>query len=892
MGVISACCSEIPTPRLVMTRTYDSSNQREPDWTGSESQIQPTLTSPPRHAPPPTNRNAMPTFRDAIAIFRARAAAGEVKNRKTGKTGKFADSRIAPILTNVTAAVRRAARAFHGGRDLGEAELLDVELEPLFSTLPFHSEQAAIKDERVGPKKEASNVRLFVSVVTGFDVKSGRQPVKKTRVLGGWRPLYDAVEAAGKAGRLKDGTVKSYKRGVRRCAELMLAHGIGRPEDMPDDADRIQAMGVALKWSRKEIACVMSAYRGAADLAGLTHLPRAHEIVDRNGMGIKSLTDFPARLASAGYTGDPRTIDTLEAVKVLAPDLGHALEDVLRAGRTAGMSSTWVKFRLKAANWFVASVLRGDVPGISDEDLRTLTWLDLWIVTRDVPAPVNVVRSAQQARYGAPRGAMEHRPIIRFALDASAPRSYQNSHLHLAGHARAAQEAEAVPVYTQQLTVNIDAIWSITAAVFGPSDDATGVETSNPELWKQAEEAVRATKKAIVKLNKTRSLAGRKKKDKLPITYPQMMCMGLPYLMQRCHELREAISARLLLAGNLDSRSSIALQNRYNEALREYVVALMLCDDGLRRANYANATVGLQILPIWRRDGNGRIVGLEGLRTEWSGYDHALVKLKVDKKGYRENRRGRDITPAFLDKVLLWDFWTQTRVDFLVSAGLLESAEQYDIETDTFAFLPTPRPKPGQIVDYYTEQARYAAELAAVAAGDATVRPTPPVWRGHVSEDMLSEYFGRAVHRVCRHVLKKSDLPEDYDDPRMVEEWRGLFSGHATRLMLSCYFGGMRNNWAQAVWLTNDEEKTLRDHYIALQANFNDVMNADDWRRPTWFDAVIDRALDRHPGDDWAAFWRTFDAMRPGECLKRMVEAASKRKEPRSKRSAAVLAGR
>lgn len=811
----------------------------------------------------------MPTFREAIATFRAKATAGEIVNRKTGQPGPFAASRVPPILSNVTTAVRRAAASQNGGRHLGETEILELELEPFWTVMPKLAFDDAEENGRSDPAKERANVRLFVSAVTGRDIEHDRQPVVPARVPDAFRPLYDAVVAEhAHHQRLSKATMRSYKRGVLKMAELLLSQGIAGPEGMPTDPELVHQWGKALGWPRKETMYCLTAYRKAAGYAGATHLPLPYDLVDEDGLGIKSLPDYPARLKQAGYTGDPRTAPIQDTVLALAPDLGEPLIKVITAGRTAGMSPAWAEFRERTANWLVAEVLRN--ASALEINVETLTWLDLWIERREVDVVLDAKQESQLARYRSSRVAKtsrrEHRSLMRLLLDAGAPRSYENSNLRLKNPAH---EREAVPVYTQQMMQHAKTAWSITKAWFGEA-----MEHDEPEIWGRATAAFTALQKHIKEYNRPRLLLGRKPKNRLPITYPQSLCMGVPYLARQCYALRGELRDRLVKLGHLESRESQRLLNEYDSALFAWAVFTIPTDDGLRRKNYANASLGAQVRVQYTPEPPGAVTGVARVSTHWSGADGELVALKKttenDAGTQVVNDRDRDITPAFLDPVLAFDYLTITRPRALVAAGLLERVEDFNPRRDDWPLFITTRPTAEQRAQYHAEQAAYQAAVVEVAEGTSEVTPARPTWRGHMSEDRLSELYGRTMHRICVEVLGRDDLPA-FDDPKLAKDWFGIFSIHIFRTEIACYYGGTRNDWDAASDLTNDTLETLKKNYHKVQKDLDAKKHRTDWQNPKWFDAVMDRAAGRHPGDDWVSFWRRFDPMRPHDSLERLV---------------------
>ena len=102
--------------------------------------------------------------------------------------------------------------------------------------------------------------------------------------------------------------------------------------------------------------------------------------------------------------------------------------------------------------------------------------------------------------------------------------------------------------------------------------------------------------------------------------------------------------------------------------------------------------------------------------------------------------------------------------------------------------------------------------------------------------------------------------------------WRGLFGGHIVRTLHGTYWGGLRDNWAYACFITTASEDTLKRHYVAVRSAVRAMeleVGPNHCRR---FDDVMDRLLQYNPDDDWDRFWATFDPKNPDAALRTLTD--------------------
>lgn len=798
----------------------------------------------------------MLTLPEAISRFDAASRAGEIPNRKSGTRSSLKPSRRDPIISNVRKAVEHALQTLNGGRAVGTDVMEATDLKPLLLTLPEHGRLAVTEaDEDFDPKaasKIESNVRLFVSVVLGRDIVKDRAPVVRARVLPAFQPLYDALDAW--VNECPDER-RSLRRGFVLWTELAAANGAGTPEQVPDDYAAIQAWGRRLGWKPKDVAYALNAWRKAVRLAGADHA-MAWDLVVHNGLGIKSLPDFVSRARAAGFNGDIAAATAADLLPYLAPKLGAALAKVIQEGLNTGLSSAWASDMRDMASWVVAGLV------CLGEDAARLTWFDLWTMRREVAATVDAEQDDQLAQYGIAGGAaVAHHSLIRRLLDSTARRSYELSHLTLFNPDH---EADPVPVYTDSLLQNFEMAFVVTNRFFGGR-----MHQQRPELWAQATMEYDSLARHTTEYNKPRILLGRKARGKLEITWPQLLCMGIPQLARDCYELRRKIADRRGRIGHLESRESQVLVNSYCDALTTYAIVALLADDSLRVKNYSGAMAGthVRVTPVLAADGTWR--GIAEIRTSFTALDSDTVALKSKKVTSGDhNARNRRVTPGIVDHTLWFEYWTLARPRALVAAGLLPNIEAFDPADDDFAAFITPRPSSDQLADYQLARAE----------------GRKPAWRGNLSEDMLSDTFGAALHRICVEVLRR-ELPA-WGSKELVDDYRGLFGAHIVRLMVATWFGGVCGNWEAATYRTNDEEVTLRRHYVHLSAWAKEQEHRDGPEGLRWFERVVNRVLHLRSADDarWPQFWHVFDPEHPEHALAWLDRAPVTTVRPRQRR--------
>lgn len=165
---------------------------------------------------------------------------------------------------------------------------------------------------------------------------------------------------------------------------------------------------------------------------------------------------------------------------------------------------------------------------------------------------------------------------------------------------------------------------------------------------------------------------------------------------------------------------------------------------------------------------------------------------------------------------LLWDFISVWRPKLLVKAGRIPSLATYDLEADM-------------------RKGRWA-----LFPSDAAV-----VTRPEDSRTDMSELAGRELHYLVRTFLRPAvgGVPKVPEWNALEKNWNGLWAQHVTRMLNASYHGGVRNDWKAAMYLTKDNEQTLKDEYNVVNEEIEEKLGLDvtNWEHPGAYDVWMDR---------------------------------------------------
>lgn len=377
------------------------------------------------------------------------------------------------------------------------------------------------------------------------------------------------------------------------------------------------------------------------------------------------------------------------------------------------------------------------------------------------------------------------------------------------------------PWFTHAVWQNCSRVWDMVSDVYG----VLGCTSAGASDWAKITSRWGRLQKELSDRQLPAHVKTRAKdKGKLirTVTLPHLVCVGLPLRRHELHALRADWLQSLqtaTAAGHARPEEHPVVRDaadRYFAAAISFCLLSLCIDDGLRAKQYTRGRLGSggNFRLVLTRDRDGKPIGIEKLTTWWTGDMNDSAHLKI--KGRRKNkkilkRENREVRWGFVDRAILWDVISYWRPRQLVSAGLFPTLGSYDLEADLAS-------------------GRYALFPSDVA-----------VKRAENSRTDLSKLMGRELHYIVRRWLR-TDLPE-WDEISRDPEWRCLWAMHVSRLLIGSYWGGARNQWEIACYLTTDTETTLRNEYAEIDEGLRDRVgpNTTWWEHLNAYDSWMDR---------------------------------------------------
>lgn len=808
-------------------------------------------------------------LRDAFDLFDRKNLDGGILDARTGTSGSVSPARRNVLRTYVKSAAARAV-----GLHPKDPAVLDVDLLPFLSVLPDLAHLDATALRRTDPANEASGVRTFLRTVTNdrLVARTYKRRVRPESLLPAWRPLADALRNASSQ---QSGRFSKYVGWLETLQNILVLNGVRRPEDIPDYAtvaawvaahitshaskDDLSAQdGVTLQERiDKRRSSYFSAYRTARKLLGcpadLPALPKPHRDCER---GVKALPDLEQRIEDAAMrlqsqgVGLPSplpgaTSDPLAILDVLAPEIAKATRSYIEWTKTSAVrSDAWQAAVVGAASGFVAELIR------LGEDAFTLDYPDMFLQSRETAKTTPTNNLGLKRRVALVD--REELPLFRVVLDAATRRSFLNSPFTLP----ASQADLSVPLYTPAVFNDFAAAWAVTEQVYGQQ---LGMETQSPDEWRDIERTHTRIAEHMKEYNDSREMEGHKDKTLVSANWGQAVCIGGGILWRHARERRTAWKESVAKYGDNTAPARRA-RRAYGKALDDYILWIVLLDDGMRIANYAQARIGRHVrLTSEIVNGERRITGVT---THFRGYDAEARTKKRRKAGGRQNVRTRTLNPGIVDMELFTDFMYVSRVDDLVTAGCIANRDAYDPESDSFALFVSRQ----------------------------STRPS-----GAYLTSRLSKRWGRMLHWLMRDVLQHSD-PEGNQIPSWKElqrskplrrKWRAIWNAHVLRQLIATFVVGVLKDEATACRMTNDTPATLAAFYNQFDDNLAELMKGPKGiNHPEHFADICGRLL-RGEILDWA----TFDAHNPASAQWVTQQQALRAPKPaRSRRSRFVAA--
>lgn len=735
-------------------------------------------------------------FEDAAEKFRAKNEQGEIPNRKTGGTHSISENRCAAVIS-------AARRGLHRATD--RANVGPVDLAPYAETLPEHARAYARERGRSHPDGYASRARLFLQVVEGKVYQQQRQG--RSRVLEAWRPLYEALEARGEREELNWG----FRAAFRKLQNLALLHEVRRPEELPGRETLEAWAGEAEDISPRYFRRMLEAYWIGRRELDDTELPVLKTRVRENERGLRSLSNLPEVLAEHGHRPEaPYELTGPEILRMIAPKVAQTAADYVES--VSGDSSSVEKKAWGAASRAAAEAIR---LGHDPSDLH-VPQLFQPVLERSLEIP-----SYQQDLVDDGARVTETVSLLGIMLDDWAERSWANSALTV-------ESGEDDFWYTHTVRQDVEHLYRMVMSEYTKTLDDSELQTIKEEYEQELT-------RRMEEHNDNHVVAGQKDKERFlrTMTWPQLVCIGLPALRERVFELRDHYFAQVERQdGELGAGGVHRARTRYFSALEKYLATALVADDGLRMQNYSGAQVGkhVEVVPEVEETDEGEIrwAGLERVATHFFGQDPEHVRLKKDTDENGRNRdRHRDVNRDIVDFTLLKDYLLDARPYRLSQAGLIGDEEDFDPRTDDdrYALFVSPRSS--------RPDGRYGKKSS------------------------LSHKIGKALLWIAGDVLGR-DVP-DWTDEARTGEWRELWAGHIVRLLITTYWGGLRGEWAYAERLTDDTRRTLERAYDrAASGAMQAKMRREGWENPHHFDEICDRL--RHGKEvDWEAVREAYD---------------------------------
>lgn len=786
------------------------------------------------------------TFTEAAELFDRKNIAGLVPDGRTGALGMKSRNRRNQIVSNTRNALRVAS---------GLEDVDDLVLVPFLEVLPACAKRHGNDRDGGSGDAAASDVRCFLRTVEGREYKTKRRVVRET-FLPEWKSMGEALLRPLEAPpATPDGAEpdrwRRYAGWLSSLQDVLLLNGHRSPTGVPDHETAMQWCREA-GYSQKDAGNLFVAYRKARELTGALHLPPLAIPPRVDPRGIRSIPDLAermtagaARLASAGNSAPtpwtpgrhPADMPVLDILDLVAPEFAWATRTYVDWARGEGMKSeAWIAEVEDTASVLVAELAR------MREDVTTLDYMDLYTERRQVPR--TGAAQASGSKRAPARGAMDDVTLLRKLVDIAAPASFARSPLTLPEE----QAQAAVPYYTPAIFNNVIAVWTVVAQAYGVGLGYAEAE-GHAEEWRSIEREHDRVIQRMKKHNAGRQVGGQKNKDLVKVTWGQAVCVGLLEKWRTARERRMAWHLAFERNGGATvpeaaaTRPAVeAARRAYCRALREYVQAAVLLDDGMRIRNYANARNGLNVHIVGAQDPTtGLWQRVDTVTMTFRGYDRvAGTKKKRQESTGAEGKRTRQLSRGVVDHELFADYLNECRIDDLVRARLIASREVYAPARDRWAlFVSTSVGKKKRKYGGYTEAA-------------------------------LSKRFGRFLHRLCRDLLDLRD-EEGRTIPTWAElraatpdgkalrlKWRGLWNAHVLRQLIATFIGGLMQNWIEAVARTHDTIATLQNIYLNHEALVNDLNKRVGIQRADWFVPVCRRLI---AGEE--IVWATFDPQCP-----------------------------
>lgn len=689
---------------------------------------------------------------------------------------------------------------------------------PIFHSLAY---QAAKRKGHGSPSDHGSRAARFVELVTGerFDRKRCGVPVHAP-----WKRLFD-------------GTHTRLDR-LRYFVQICLLAGHPSPARLPPWQKLHAAASVKEnndgKAARRRASEAGTAYRSArrALLASATSEVDRARIANEFAALPRQLRGAAVHLASEDWVRtrvaeevpNPDQLTAWEMVEIVAPgifkDFQHWASDQGPGAHRAPATRNFMKESVQRA---IAYLIRAGFA----EKLAEIVCLDLLAEDVELSESHTIVNPRVAAILGETDSVSVS--LLWAAVDHEAELALARSPVVNQETVGAGPGGSAW--ITDSLANDCQNLWTLTSTVYSSlsRNKGNGGHRWATALARWADLKAEISRRRIPARRKP--FAKNKQLLIQQITYPQLICVAAPIRRRELHRLRfiwlSALDKAFRLGHGPNHPAVVQAASAYFDEALPHLILMLAIEDGMRLKNYTRGRPGEHFqfsLSHGLTDGHPGVLygllanqsdrgpcGLNELRTTWSSRPDDPASVKVGSRASGLNDRpGRSVRWGILDRVILWDYLSVQRPLHLFASGRVDSPASFHLEQDL--------------------------RLSPFALWATNRRSKQP----RAARTNLAQKAGQELHRMAR--ILRPGLPDwthVSGDPR----WRALWTIHSTRLLIASYYGGVRKDWDTAVYLTTDEEKTLRDEYVVVSHALNDRFGLDSshWENPSAYDPWIDR---------------------------------------------------
>jgi len=727
----------------------------------------------------------------------------------------------AAIRSVVLSTTRHLAR--REGLALSEEELLDFDIRPYLSVLHAAARDVAKARGHGRPAENTSRAAQFVQILTGTRPTSARfrEPCPPE-----FNPLLMHTNA-----KRANGAFGYLGRLCRHIAHFDAPRAfpsfdqlLEAAEDLADLETVAEREEVPRKRTRSRLLDALSMYRAARErLCEATPADERDEVEAAFAAVPTYLNAYHAchigtepkireLLRARGLI--PENMTPSEVLTEIAPELAADLAAWQTETRGRLLAPATQDQTCAALPRVAAYLVRA---GYSDELMAMQGVDDLYLLTATTTAGAEQINSRAARRAGISPD--EKRSHVVSILEAAI---VHEATLSIARSPVTTPEAVAETgeyYFTDAIAADMERVWRVVRDVYRP------LETSG-DTFAERWALIRTRQGHLVQQLAERALPRKirlSQKDKLlairTVTLPQLVCVALPLRRREVRALRKhwqdaRLSAAAAGYGDPSEHEAVRrARDAYFDAAVSHTMLCIATDDGLRRQQYMHGRLGFaaHFRPTLEFDkSTGEPTGITRIVTRWESdlNDPAHLKVLV-KGGEPQKREDRDIRPGIVDLEILWDIISIWRPEQLVEAGAYDSLQDYslleDLRAGRFALFPSARPVP----------------------------------RSHLSRTDVSPLIGRELHTVVRAFLRPEI--EAWED--LGPKWRCIWCAHILRLLNATYWGGVRDDYPSAMWLTMDSRRTLEKEYVVLDPYIRDQrgLNPGHWENPNAYDAIMDR---------------------------------------------------